>query len=439
MPLSSESIIDPGEVASRAPLKKSTVAWAVVGVVVLAVAGVFAPRLLTDTEREPAAKREKPVNTGLARQIDGEFEESQRRLRFATPAASTPASVAIAHAPAATPLPQGMPPPPTVSVVPPEVRRESNAGVLYGRKAEAVDGTGAGIEMEAAARNSASVKHDFSEAPPSGASPAAVDPMLARLRGLVPDASVPAASAAPAPQADRLAALLEAQQRRPELPVSARAGDRAWLKEWADAPRPAPLRPYVVSHAYTLLQGKVLPAVLGKDLNTDLPGEVTAFTTEDVYDSLTSRHLLVPKGSMLSGKYSNTVRTGQQRVLFAFTRITLPNGASVDLPGFGGADRGGAAGIDGDVNNHFFKQFASSMLVALLAYGVERDRTSPTIVAGSNQGGAASAAGQVLVDVSRSILERNKAIEPTITVAKGTRVLVEVARDIEFAGAYRRL
>jgi type IV secretory pathway VirB10-like protein len=437
MPLSSKSIIDPGEVASRAPLKKSTVAWAVVGVVMLAVAGVFAPRLLSDTQREPTPKREKPVNTGLARTIDGEFEDSQRRLRFASPPASAMAPVVAPPAPAIAPLPQGAPAAPPVPVVPPDVRRDSNAAVLYGRRAEGLDGTGTGVEMEAAARNSASVKHDFSEAPVAGASQPAADPMLTRLRSLVPEPGVaPASAAAPS---DRLAALLEAQQRRPEQPVSARAADRAWLKEWCDAPRPTPLRPYVVAHPYTLLQGKVLPAVLGKDLNTDLPGEVTAYTTQDVYDSLSSRYLLVPKGSMLSGKYSNAVRTGQHRILFAFTRITLPNGASVDLPGFGGADPGGAAGIEGDVNNHFFRQFASSVLVALLANKVEGNRSSAAIVGGNYQGGAVSAAGQVLVDVSRSILERNKSIEPTITVARGTQVLVEVTRDIEFAGAYRSL
>ncbi len=438
MPLSSASIIDPGEVASRAPLKKTTVAWAVAGVVALAVAGVFAPRLLTDSGREAAPRREKPVNTGLARQIDGEFEESQRRLRLATTPASAGVPVTTSHGPAIAPLPPGAPPGQAVPVLPPEVRRDSNAAVLYGRRPESLDGTGAGVEMEAAARNSASVKHDFGDVPPTATTQAAADPMPPRLRNAAAEPSAaPAAAAAPA--SDRLAALIEAQQRRPELPVSARAADRAWLKEWSDAPRPLPLRPYVVAHPYTLLQGKVLPAVLGRDLNTDLPGEVTAYTTEDVYDSLTSRHLLVPRGSMLSGKYSNALRTGQQRLLFAFTRITLPDGASVDLPGFGGADRGGAAGIEGDVNNHFFRQFASSVLVALLANRVERDRTSPGIVAGNNQGGAVSAAGQVLVDVSRSILERNKAIEPTITVPKGTQLLVEVTRDIEFAGAYRRL
>jgi type IV secretory pathway VirB10-like protein len=181
----------------------------------------------------------------------------------------------------------------------------------------------------------------------------------------------------------------------------------------------------------------VLPAVLGRDLNTDLPGEVTAITTEDVYDSLASRHLLIPKGSVLSGKYSNAIRSGQERILFAFTRITLPDGSGIDLPGFGGADQAGAAGVEGAVNNHFFKQFASSLLVAFLANRVERDRASPSIVAGSTQGGAVSAAGQVLVDVSRSILDRNKSIEPTITVAKGSRLLVEVTRDIEFPAAWR--
>ena len=95
--------------------------------------------------------------------------------------------------------------------------------------------------------------------------------------------------------------------------------DRAWLKEFAgEAQRGKSLKPYLVSHPYTLVQGKALPAVLGRDLNSDLPGEVTAYTTEDVYDSLSSRHLLIPRGSMLAGRYSSAVRTGQDRLMFAF-------------------------------------------------------------------------------------------------------------------------
>jgi type IV secretion system protein VirB10 len=321
-----------------------------------------------------------------------------------------------------------------VPVIPPDVRRDQNSAVLYGRQAGIADASGA-LEMEAAARSSPGVRHDFGEAP-AGAPGPVVDSGLARLRSLVAESNPPVTTTGTS-SPDRLASLIEAQQRRPDNPAGNRAADRAWLQDFSDAPRRASLRPTAAPGAFTLLQGKVLPAVLGRDLNTDLPGEVTAVTTEDVYDSLASRHLLIPKGSVLSGKYSNAIRTGQERILFAFTRITLPDGSGVDLPGFGGADAAGAAGVEGRVDNHFFRQFASSLLVAVLANRVERDRASPSIVAGSTQGGAVSAAGQVLVDVSRSILDRNKSVEPTITVAKGSRLLVEVTRDIEFPAAWR--
>jgi type IV secretory pathway VirB10-like protein len=432
MPLSTRSIIEPGDIRSRAPLKKSTIAWGLAGVVLLAVMGVLAPRLLRDSDAPASPPQDRVVNAGQARQIDNEFDEAQRRLRSQGVQSTPITPVAPPVPPAAVltaPLPPGSPAV-IVPVIPPDVRRDQNSPVLYGRHPDSSDASGA-LEMEAAARSSPGVRHDFGEAPAS-ASSQVVDTGLAPLRNLVAESGAPAPTTSIS-ASDRLAGLLEGQQRRPD----ASAGGRAWLQEWSDPPRRASLRPTPAPGAFTLLQGKVLPAVLGRDLNTDLPGEVTAITTEDVYDSLASRHLLIPKGSVLSGKYSNAIRTGQERILFAFTRITLPDGSGIDLPGFGGADQAGAAGVEGKVDNHFFRQFASSLLVAFLANRVERDRTGPSIVAGSTQGGAVSAAGQVLVDVSRSILDRNKSIEPTITVAKGSRLLVEVTRDIEFPTAWR--
>ena len=217
------------------------------------------------------------------------------------------------------------------------------------------------------------------------------------------------------------------------------AADRSWLRELGqgEAKRTPPLRTYKVTSPYTLMQGKVIPAVLTRDLNSDLPGLVTACTTLPMYDSITGAHLLIPPGSCLQGQYSSAVQLGQERILFAFTRLMLPDGTSVDLPANPGADRGGAAGVAGDVDNHFFKMFTTSLLVALLADRAEQGKT--IVQSGSSNGqptGPATAAGQVLVDVSRTILERNRTIPPTIKVEKGTRINVEVTRDIEFPGAY---
>lgn len=457
MPLAPSSIVDPGEVESKAPLKKSTVGWMLVAVLLLAVAGVFLPKLLKGDSTTTAPRKEKPVGVGTTRQIDGEFEDVARRTRQVEGSqAQASQPVASAAAGAASVSGQGpsttaaLPPIPKAStplasggsVVPEGAKRAPSPIVMYGRQMEsATSPSDARVERDAAARTSNSLKTDFGDSPVTAAAAsagAAGRDVAAQLKALVsatPSGAASASSAEGATTAERIAAAVDAQ-RKANAPSTDRGADRAWLKEFAEVARPTPLKPYRVTNPFTLLQGKVLPAVLGGDLNTDLPGGVTAYLSEDVYDSLSSQYLLIPKGSVLIGRYSNAIKAGQDRILFAFERIILPNGVSVDLPGFGGQDRGGAAGLEGDVNNHFFQQFGSSFLIAFLADRADRGRTV-VVGAGGQQGDAVTSAGRVLSDVSSSILSRSKSIDPTITVRKGTPILVSVAKDIEFTSPYR--
>lgn len=210
---------------------------------------------------------------------------------------------------------------------------------------------------------------------------------------------------------------------------------RAWLRELAEAPPSESNKGKVVKGRYVLAQGMVIPAILTRNLNSDLPGEVTARTAVDVYDSFNGFDLLIPKGSMLYGQYSSGVAVGQERLMFAFKRITLPNRVAFDLPAANGMDLSGAAGIEGDVNNHFFKMFSTSLLFALLSVAAEHNEPAPSGLGSS--GGARTAAGQALVDVSRTVLDRNRAIAPTITIPAGTRINVQVSTDMEFPAPYR--
>ena len=427
MPLAEQSIIAPGQISSRAPLKKSTVAWAGAIVVVLAVLGVMVPTMITAKDAPPKTTASTTAPAGNSDQIDGELAQAQRRRQVE--GANQPKPPIAAASAVALPASSASRP-----VVPESARRDDNSGALYGKKMDdaAGAGHGVGVEQEAAARTSPSVKADFSEGGIAGVIGAAQG-AAAGARGQEPQGR---SASVPDRANDRVAALLDAARKPEAQPTVGAVGDRSWLKELAgEVKRPQPLRPYKVTNPYTLLQGKVIPAVLSRDMNTDLPGEVSACTTMDIYDSLSSRYMLIPKGSCLQGRYSNAVRMGQERILFAFTRLTMPNGLSVELPANPGSDLGGAAGIGGEVNNHFFKMFTSSLLIALLAERVERNKQPASGLAGGS-GGAQSAAGEVLVDVSRTVMDRNKTIPPTITVEKGTRINVEVTRDIEFDRPY---
>src|SRR3546814_5511769 len=71
---------------------------------------------------------------------------------------------------------------------------------------------------------------------------------------------------------------------------------------------------------WTVQAGSVIAASLITGLNSDLPGLVTAQITENVYDSVTGRSLLIPQGARLIGSYDSVVAFGQSRALVVWQR-----------------------------------------------------------------------------------------------------------------------
>lgn len=182
---------------------------------------------------------------------------------------------------------------------------------------------------------------------------------------------------------------------------------------------------------YVVSQGTIIPAVLITEINSDMPGQFTAAVSMDVYDSIHGEKLLIPKGSKLLGTYNSDIRPGQERVLGAFQRLILRNGYSVDLMGMSGADSQGRSGFVGDVNNHFWQMFGASIMTAGLAQLFQNNGNSTTVVVNGGSGSpGVTAAGQILVDVSRTINSRNTRINPTITIKQGHKFNVVVNKDI---------
>src|SRR3546814_7536524 len=89
------------------------------------------------------------------------------------------------------------------------------------------------------------------------------------------------------------------------------------------------------------MAGTVIPAALLTAVNSDLPGQVIATVTEQVYDSVTGRHLLIPQGSRLIGQYDSQVPFGQRRALLVWTRLIRPNGSSLVLDRLPATDAAG--------------------------------------------------------------------------------------------------
>ena len=101
--------------------------------------------------------------------------------------------------------------------------------------------------------------------------------------------------------------------------------------------------------------GVVIPAALITGINSDLPGEIIAQVTQNVFDSATGKYLLIPQGTKLIGTYGSSIHFGQERVMIAWQRLIYPDGRTLDLGAMPGADMSGMAGFTDQVNNHWLE------------------------------------------------------------------------------------
>lgn len=190
------------------------------------------------------------------------------------------------------------------------------------------------------------------------------------------------------------------------------------------------LKPEIVATKHVLLQGTVINAVTRTGLNTKLPGQMVASVSQDVYDSVKGRTLLLPKGAQLIGEYNTVVMDGQSRVMMAFTRLIFPSGASVRLGSMSASDALGVAGAEGDVNRHYIQRLGSSLVLALLANTFSQP--SNITVLGSAEGSTnpKSAAGEVVTSLADEELKRAAKITPDISLKPGTKISLILAADL---------
>ncbi len=127
----------------------------------------------------------------------------------------------------------------------------------------------------------------------------------------------------------------------------------------------APVSPYEV------MAGTVIAAALISGLKSDLPGTVLAQVTENIYDTVTGRFLLIPFGSRLIGTYDSVVAFGQSRSLVVWQRIIMPNGSSIQLDNLPATDPAGYAGLEGDVDYHTRTLLKGVVMSTLLGVGTQ--------------------------------------------------------------------
>lgn len=189
---------------------------------------------------------------------------------------------------------------------------------------------------------------------------------------------------------------------------------------------------------YELKRGSVIPATLITGINSDLPGRITAQVSQHVYDSATGRHLLIPQGSKLFGRYDSNVSFGQNRVLAIWTDIIFPNGSTLQIAGMAGTDAAGYGGFSDRVDNHYLQTFGSAILVALIGAGTEMmlpQERNTFGNANSAEDAARRSFAETFGQVSEQTVSKNLNVQPTLEIRPGYRFNVLVDQDIIFPGA----
>ena len=200
----------------------------------------------------------------------------------------------------------------------------------------------------------------------------------------------------------------------------------------------------------TIIQGKILDAVLETPINTLYPGPIRALISRDVY-SEKGNNVLIPKGSRIIGILKGGYTAGQTRVGVNWTRILLPTGYDIEITSAPAVGKLGMMGLEGIVNRQFIETIGNAALLSIINIGaakimeeqfnigsntsISSTSSSGTVTTTSSQTPTQQAAEKAvdnLSNITKNWLSKNFLVTPYIVINQGTRVKVFVNQDIRF-------
>ncbi|MCP1240258.1 conjugal transfer protein TraI [Acetobacter lovaniensis] len=177
---------------------------------------------------------------------------------------------------------------------------------------------------------------------------------------------------------------------------------------------------------YVIQAGSIIPGALITGIRSDLPGEVTAQVTENVYDSPTGHILVIPQGAKLIGRYDSQIAYGQTRVLLVWTRLMRGAGESIVLENEPAADAAGFAGLQDRTDNHWGEVFKAALVSTILSVGSEADISGGNGIAQALRTGGSQGFNQI----GEQMVGRSLNIQPTNIIRPGFPVRVMVHHDL---------
>jgi type IV secretion system protein VirB10 len=182
--------------------------------------------------------------------------------------------------------------------------------------------------------------------------------------------------------------------------------------------------------------GTVIPGILETAINTDLPGNVIARVTQNIYDSQTGSKLLIPQGTILIARYNSSVSYSQNRVQIVWDTVIRPDGFQIDLDGANGVDRAGMSGQSGTVNENWFEYLKAAGIIAMFSVATSKmTESAAALAAEETASNIAASSSEVVNQLGGNIISRALNIQPTLTVDNGTLINIMLNKTLYLPSA----
>lgn len=178
---------------------------------------------------------------------------------------------------------------------------------------------------------------------------------------------------------------------------------------------------------YEIKTGTLIPGVLLSGINSDLPGLIRGQVRENVYDTATGEHLLIPQGTTLIGRYSANVGYGQERALVVWQRMIYPDGQTINLGSMNGMDQEGFAGFGDQVDNHYLRIFTSAFLLSMLGGEIYFEDGKIKTASSDRE---FQQTETVMQKTAGKMIEKQLGLAPTIKIRPGFKFNIFVTKDM---------
>lgn len=199
-----------------------------------------------------------------------------------------------------------------------------------------------------------------------------------------------------------------------------------------------PYMPVAAVSKNEVKMGSYIPLTLQQGINSDLPGQVTARTSEGVYDTIDGCRLLIPPLTTAVGKYDSKIALGQSRILVVWNALIFPDGSELNLAGMQSYDTSGMSGLQSETDNHYLRIFGVGLGMSLISAAAQMavppppQTTTGTSTVPSYSQSVASALAQQYGQLGGQLMGKFVAVQPTLRNYLGEQFEIMVPRTIVF-------